>query len=60
MAEIKVESAVLGEIIKLLITEGVPAGIKLLGRLNEKDITAEKVRALRIGLRPPVKYGEGA
>ena len=51
-----ISSAVLGEIIMLLVTKGIPEGIKLLSRLGENDITAEKVRALRLGLNPPVKY----
>ncbi len=52
----KIDSALLGEIIQLLVTTGIPAGIKLLSNLHENDITAEKVRALRVGLKPPVKY----
>lgn len=51
-----ISTDLLGEIIMLLVTKGIPAGIKLLSDLKEEDITAEKVRALRLGLKPPVKY----
>lgn len=60
MAEVKIAPDVLGELIMLFVRVGIPEGIKLLGRLKENEITAEKVRALRAGLKPPVNYGEGS
>lgn len=56
MSKITVPPEVIGEIILLFVQKGIPAGIELLSTLKDQDITAEKVRALRTGLNPPVKY----